>query len=190
MSGSPLFRIDPLLQRATASVAKASALEEEVLALHDLLRPRLFRYAVSLGLKAQDAEDVIQEVFLALFRHLQAEKPRSNLEGWVFRVTHHLALRRRTRYGREDCAEESEGYSLAAGLEWSPEEQLIFSERQWRLRRTFAALPETDRLCLQLRAEGLRYREIAEVLGISLGSVANCLGRSLSRLRRSVGGEQ
>ena len=44
------------------------------------------------------------------------------------------------------------------------------------------ALPETDRECLYLRSEGLRYREIAQILEISIGSVANCLARSLARL--------
>jgi len=47
------------------------------------------------------------------------------------------------------------------------------------------ALPEQDQCCLSLRAEGLRYREIAEVLGISLGSVAASLEKSLSRLTRA-----
>jgi RNA polymerase sigma-70 factor (ECF subfamily) len=43
-------------------------------------------------------------------------------------------------------------------------------------------LPETDRCCLLLRAEGLRYRDIARALGISLGAVSLSLGRSLARL--------
>jgi RNA polymerase sigma-70 factor (ECF subfamily) len=169
-------------------VLDAAVLEEEVLHLHDLFRSRLFRYAMSLGLKAQDAEDVIQEVFLALYRHLREGRSRSNLPGWVFRVTHHLSLKRRTRYRMEDRADESGRYSLEAGSAPNPEEEVLFNERQVRLRRAFEALPETDRLCLQLRAEGLKYREISEVLGISLGHVANCLGRSLTRLRRSEGG--
>ena len=60
-------------------------------------------------------------------------------------------------------------------------------QRQSRLRSVVAALSEQDRCCLHLRAEGLRYREIAEVLGISLGSVAASLGRSLERLMRADG---
>jgi len=50
------------------------------------------------------------------------------------------------------------------------------------------ALPEQDQSCLCMRAEGLRYREIAEALGISLGSVAASLARSLERLGRADGG--
>jgi RNA polymerase sigma-70 factor (ECF subfamily) len=59
------------------------------------------------------------------------------------------------------------------------------SQRQRRLLAVVRALPEQDQCCLSLRAEGLRYREIADVLGISLGSVAASLEKSLSRLARA-----
>jgi RNA polymerase sigma-70 factor (ECF subfamily) len=49
------------------------------------------------------------------------------------------------------------------------------------------ALPELDQGCLRLRAEGLRYREIASVLGMSLGAVSISLTRSLARLIRADG---
>jgi RNA polymerase sigma-70 factor (ECF subfamily) len=54
-----------------------------------------------------------------------------------------------------------------------------------RLLAVVNALPQLDQSCLSLRAEGMRYREIAEVLGISLGSVAASLEKSLSRLTRA-----
>jgi RNA polymerase sigma-70 factor (ECF subfamily) len=69
----------------------------------------------------------------------------------------------------------------------NPEERLISNQRQGRLLAVVSALPEQDRLCFRLRAEGLRYREIAEVLGISLGSVSVSLTRSLARLMRADG---
>jgi len=51
-----------------------------------------------------------------------------------------------------------------------------------RLQSVLHALPERDRRCLFLRADGMRYREIAKALGISLGAVAKSLARSMSRL--------
>jgi RNA polymerase sigma-70 factor (ECF subfamily) len=48
------------------------------------------------------------------------------------------------------------------------------------------ALPEQDRRCLFLRAEGLRYREIAAILDMSLGAVSLSLGRSLARIARAA----
>jgi RNA polymerase sigma-70 factor (ECF subfamily) len=51
-----------------------------------------------------------------------------------------------------------------------------------RLRTVVRALPERDRQCLFLRAEGLRYRDIARTLDISLGGVAKSLARTMKRL--------
>jgi len=154
-----------------------SALEEEVTALFDQFRDPLLRYLLSFGVTPQDGEEVIQEVFLSLFQHLRQDKPRTNLRGWIFRVAHNLGLKR--------CYENRPG-ALDEVVEFdpapNPEEQALSKQRQRRLLAVVRALPEQDRRCLYLRAEGLRYREITEVLGISLGAVALSLERSLGRL--------
>jgi RNA polymerase sigma-70 factor (ECF subfamily) len=160
--------------------------EREVLEMFDLLHGNLLRYSISLGLSASDGEDVLQETFLAFFRHLRAERSRSHLRGWLFRVTHNLSLKRRAAiqgyYRAHDASSGCvEGQADRAA---NPEEELLFSERQERLRSVLQVLPERDRWCLQLRAEGLRYREIAQVTGISVGSVSNSLARSLDKLAR------
>ena len=61
----------PLSTAATARPSRALGIEREVIDLFDQLRNPLFRYVLSFGLRADDAEDLIQEVFLALFKHLQ-----------------------------------------------------------------------------------------------------------------------
>lgn len=66
----------------------------------------------------------------------------------------------------------------------NPEDQFAANQKQQRLLAALGALPERDRRCLALRAEGLRYREIAEILDISLGGVALALGRSMARIAR------
>jgi RNA polymerase sigma-70 factor (ECF subfamily) len=64
----------------------------------------------------------------------------------------------------------------------NPEQQLVDDRRTRRLRAVVLALPERDRQCLFLRAEGLRYREIAKILDVSLGAVAKSLTRTMTRL--------
>jgi RNA polymerase sigma-70 factor (ECF subfamily) len=155
-------------------------LEEEVTDLFEQLHDPLFRYLLSFGLSVQDGEEVIQEIFLALFQHLKNGKPRDNLRGWVFRVGHNLALKLRQRSaGRAAQAEDG-------GVDGSPdpEQQALYNQRQRRLSAVIRALPRQDRACLALRAEGIRYREIAEILGVSLGTVALSLERSLAKLSR------
>jgi RNA polymerase sigma-70 factor (ECF subfamily) len=141
----------------------------------------------------QDGEEIIQEVFLALFKHLQNGKRDENLRGWVFRVAHNLALKQRQALKQRSarCVQDVSGTQDPAAADCrvdpgpSPEEHAAHSQRHNRLRAVLHALPEQDQRCLALRAEGLRYRDIAEVLGISLGSVSNSLARSLARLGRA-----
>lgn len=175
-----------LPQTAGTHAGATRPFEQEILTLFDALRVQLLRYAISFGLTAHDGEDIIQEVFLALFHHLQKGRSRSNLRGWVFRVTHNLALKRRMANRSQQAEAHGEGYVpeeyFADGL--NPEELAILGERQAKLLSIYKALPENDRLCLQLRSEGLTYREISQVVGVSLGTVSTVLGRSLSRLAR------
>jgi RNA polymerase sigma-70 factor (ECF subfamily) len=174
-------------ETAQISAAERDAmLQAEVMALFDELRGRLLRYAMSFGLSLHDGEDVLQEVFLALFRHLQAEKSRENLPGWSFRTTHNLALKRRASLHAEYrvAVVEDDGMPDVCDEAPGPEDRLLFRERQLRLRSVMKALPETDQMCLRLRAEGCRYREISTTLGISLGSVAASLAKSFARLER------
>jgi RNA polymerase sigma-70 factor (ECF subfamily) len=63
--------------------------------------------------------------------------------------------------------------------------RLVDHERRRRLRSVLNALPQRERQCLHLRHDGLRYREIARVLGISLGAVAKLLARAIGRLERA-----
>lgn len=163
-------------------------LEEEVISLFDQFRDRLLRYVLSIGVSVHDGEEIVQEVFLSLFRHLQLSRSRANLRGWLFRVAHNLALKQRNRDrlarrnvpGTGDAAAETQSDPTPG-----PEEQLASDQRRQRLHAVLRVLPEQDQCCLFLRAEGLRYREIAETLGISLGSVSISLTRSIARLGRA-----
>lgn len=167
--------------------AKASRIEEEVMELFEQFRNPLLRYSLSLGLPIHDAEEVIQEVFLALFRHLHLGRSRKNLRGWLFRVAHNLALKQRlanqtaVQRTAADAGAAEEHADPAPG----PEEQMTAAQRRYRLQAVVRALPENDQHCLRLRAEGLRYREIATVLGMSLGAVSISLTRSIARLVRA-----
>ena len=186
---NPAVRLVLLGAIDAALPAAPPAIEDEVIELFDQLRDGLLRYVVSLGLGVHDGEDVIQEVFLSLFRHLRLGRSRANLRGWVFRVAHNLALRQRHRAHRQQAkngAEES-AFDKHLDPEANPEEQLAKNQHQRQLLSVVAALSDQDQDCLRLRAEGLRYREIAGVLNMSLGAVAKSLTRSMQRLS-CVGG--
>jgi RNA polymerase sigma-70 factor (ECF subfamily) len=172
----------PILGKSRSEDASASlVIETTVTELFETFRHGMLRYISSLGLSIQDGEEIVQEVFLLLFQHLRDRKPQNNLRGWLFRVAHNLALKRRiandaaTKTTCCICADEYHDPQP------SPEDKLFFSQRRDRLLSVLQALPEQDQYCLYLRAEGLQYREIAEVLDISLGGVSKSLARALRR---------
>jgi RNA polymerase sigma-70 factor (ECF subfamily) len=151
----------------------------EVAALFEQHRAPVFRYLLSIGMRRADCDEIVQETFLALFQHLSREKPRTNLRGWIFRVAHNRALKLR---GRARLSTELDVAHRCP--EPDPEALALRNQRQRKLAAVLHGLPELDRGCLALRAEGFRYRDIAEILGVSLGSVANALTRSFEKLAR------
>src|ERR1700734_458453 len=176
--------------------AKPSEIEREIMELFEQFRNPLLRYALSFGIPVHDAEEVIQEVFLSLFRHLQLRRSRKNLRAWIFRVTHNLALKQRyaNQKSRDKTASDWTIAEQQPDPSPDPEQQLSSARRRQRLLAVVNAFTDADKGCLTLRAEGLRYREIAAVLGMSLGAVSISLTRSLARLTRAdqrrIHGEQ
>ena len=169
----------------------SAAVQAEVLELFDAAAPGLRRYVRSCGVTPEAAEDVVQDAFLALFRHLRAGGGRHNLRGWLMQVSYRLALRQRERLARMQRHESPWAAELAdavADPTDDPEAQLTAREHQRRLQAVFRALPERERQCLSLRAEGVRYREIARTLGISLGTVAKSLTYAIAKLSNAVKG--
>jgi RNA polymerase sigma-70 factor (ECF subfamily) len=118
---------------------------KRVVGLFDQFRSHLLRYLMVLGLNSHDGEEVVQEVFLGLFQHLSANKPRNNLRGWIFRVAHNLGLKQRARVHAQRVADGDQTRSdCQADPRPSPEEVLLHGERQARLRAVLHALPEQD----------------------------------------------
>lgn len=177
----------PLPMDSATTAEELNDQQRQVMALFDELRDRLLRYVIAFGLSSADGEEIIQEAFLSLMHHLKLGRSRHNLRGWLFRVAHNQSLKRLA--GNERRRDLSGGGGMDANLRRDPapdpEESALMSQRQNRLVAVLRALPEQDQRCLRLRAEGLRYREIADVLGISLGSVAASLSLSLERLGRA-----
>ena len=179
-----LTALAPLGVARDNRTATSIDVEREVLCLFDDYQRPLMRYAASFGLSRQEAEDVTQEVFLSLFRHLLLGRSRSNLPGWLFQVAHNVALkqRRRRRHWWSSLADGSTADDRIDPAA-NPEDRLADTDQQRRWQRVLRALPERDRQCVLLRAEGLKYRDIAAALGISLGAVAKSMARAVERFR-------
>jgi RNA polymerase sigma-70 factor, ECF subfamily len=189
-ASSPDSVVDLSLLRARAAPGAAEHIESDVLVLFDRYAPQLLHYASSFGLGTGEAEAVVQETFLALFRQLHLGGNQSNLVGWLFQVTHNLALKQRRKRRRQQ--ERDTWDDAVAGQQTDPaldpEARLMARERRRRLRSVVDALPERERRCLFLRAEGLTYRDLAATLSLSLGGVAKAITRAMTRLVNADGG--
>lgn len=178
----PALRAGSAIERG-----RRNHLEDLVIAYFDQFRDPLVRYLSGFGLAFPDCEEVLQDVFLSLFQHLDRGKPSDNIRSWLFRVAHNLGLKSRYRTRQDlEARAHADAVEFAVDPAPNPEDQLVNSRAQQRLLAVVDALSEQDRRCLFLRAEGLRYREIAEILDMSLGAVSISLTRSLARIARSA----
>jgi len=163
----------PLFQLAAGS--------SEVTTLYRELRKPLLRYLVCLGLTSDEAQDVVQDAFLSLQRHLASDGTQENIRGWLFRVAHNQARNRQTSYQRR-FSEPLDGEMDFLAGDATPEQRVLEKEKFRRLATAMRLLTESERECLLLRAGGLRYREIGEVLGIATSTVGDTVERAIKKL--------
>jgi RNA polymerase sigma-70 factor, ECF subfamily len=149
--------------------------------LYRELRKPLMRYLVCLGLSRDEAQDVVQDAFVSLQRHLAANGPKESIRSWLFRVAHNQARNRQKSFGRRFAAPLDSGVESIADKE-TPERAVLKKEKFRRLGKAIRLLTERERECLLLRAEGLRYREIGEVTGMSTSTVGDTVERAVKKL--------
>jgi RNA polymerase sigma-70 factor, ECF subfamily len=138
----------------------------------DELRQPLIRYLTRLGLDSADAHDVAQESFLRLEQH----RPEGNIRGWLFRVAHNEARNRQRSYERRHSMP-LDGLDLPDGAD--PEAALMRKQKFERLEAALKTLAPAERECVLLRAQGLRYREIGEAIGLPTSMVADMVDRAV-----------
>lgn len=162
-----------------------NTLEIQVTRLYDEFRTSLHRWLLSRSVPPQEAEEIVQETFLRLYRHLQSGGGDENLRGWIFQVAHNMSS---TLWkGRSRLIELSPeawdllGQSIADNL-LSPEDFVLRKEKLRRVYERFAGLTQLQRDCVNLRLEGFRYREISQILDVSTSTVASSLRNAIVRL--------
>jgi len=153
----------------------------EVTALYRELRKPLLRYLVCLGLSTDEAQDAVQDALLTLHRHLASGASQENIRSWVFRVAHNQARNRQRSYHRRFG--EPLDVEIDVMLDQTTPERVVLEKEKFRqLGKAIRQLTESERECLLLRAEGLRYREIGDVLGISTSTVGETVSRAIKKL--------
>jgi RNA polymerase sigma-70 factor, ECF subfamily len=144
----------------------------------------LRRYALVLTRSADQAEDLVQEALVRAMAAAHTWRHGHDLRPWLLSILHNAHVSRRRRQQVEAAtARELAGSASAV----TPAAQLD----RVQLGQTMAALmslPEEQREVLVLVAlEGLAYKDVAEVLGLPLGTVMSRLGRARAALRQATG---
>jgi RNA polymerase sigma-70 factor, ECF subfamily len=152
---------------------------------------RVYRLAYRLTGNQHDAEDLTQEVFVRVFRSLSTYTP-GTFEGWLYRITTNLFLdgaRRKQRIRFDGLPEDAHDRLPSRGLNGleGPAEKFDADGFDHDVQQALAALPEDFRAAVVLcDIEGMTYDEIADVLGVKLGTVRSRIHRGRGMLRKQL----
>jgi RNA polymerase sigma-70 factor (ECF subfamily) len=144
---------------------------------------RVFALGMRWFRNADDADDLVQETFVRVWKSLDSFDETRPFAPWVITIA---VNRAKTMAGRARPAEE-----LDEAIAWdgpSPDVEAEHSQLAGSVQRAVDALPAEQRIVLHLRAvESRSYREIADALGIPIGTVMSRLARARESVRRMLG---
>jgi RNA polymerase sigma-70 factor (ECF subfamily) len=147
----------------------------------------LHRFAFHLTLSRDEADDLVQETYLRAFRGRETFHPHEHgARPWLFKILHNEHRSRRMRAGRAPQADDGLDGHAAAAPDFRTAE-LDWDEVDERLKAAVEDLPEHLRLVLLLWAvDGMKYKEIAEVAGVPIGTVMSRLYRARASMCEQV----
>ena len=163
--------------------------EERVAASFETHRMKIYGFLVSQGLDPAEAQELTQDVFFRFFIALEKGTEIDSEQAWLFRVASRLAVDHWRREGRPIWVELDAIPAIADSLpsqEPTPEAAVLRAQRLKRVAATMARLPKNQRLGIHLRMQGLRYREIAEILKVNVTAVSDLLSTAVERLRSAA----
>ena len=163
--------------------------EAEVLPFMDSLYSTAYR----MSRNRQDAEDLLQETYLRAYKYYDKFQEGTNFKAWLFKILKNTFInryRKRQRQPLKNSFDEIEGSFELKLLESpltargaTPEEELMVDALDQDVQQALEALPEDYRTAVELAdLQGLSYREIADQLGIPLGTVMSRLYRGRRKL--------
>jgi len=169
---------------ALNDIPRQDTVNTELEQLYAETRASVCAYLLYIGVPSNQAQEVTQEVYLRLHETMRKGTQIENLRAWLFRVAHNLGLK--VRHRERSFRAVSPDWNQVATRTESAEDSLISRQRHARIAAAMETLSPQQRHCLYLRSEGLRYREIAEVIGISSSSVNEFLRRAIARLAEAA----
>ena len=144
----------------------------------DHYRDRIYRIAYGVVRQREDALDIVQEVFIKLFRSIGSFKGKSSLYTYIYRMAMNTAIdyARKTKKHTASSIDGEGGYQPSDRPEKRQDQILKNKELGGRLSAALGKLPKDQRAALVFReVEGLSYQEMAEAMKCSIGTVMSRL---------------
>jgi RNA polymerase sigma-70 factor (ECF subfamily) len=160
--------------------------------------PSLYAAALRMTRNPADAEDLVQETYLKAYRAWHTFQQGTNLKAWLYRIltntfiNSYRSKKRRPEQTELDEVEDLYLYRRLGGLEAaaagrSAEDEVMDLFTDDDVKKAIEALPEQFRLAVLLAdVEGFSYKEIAEILGIPIGTVMSRLHRGRKGLQKAL----
>ena len=150
------------------------------------IKNKLFRFSLRIVGNSAEAEDVVQEVFIKVWKKRSDLANYSNVEAWCMTLTKNLSIDKiRSKHRRADSFKE--GFDIPTSRAENPYHQTAYNDTFDRVQKLLGELPEKQRMVMQLRdIEGLAYQEIADALDISLQQVKVNLFRARQQIRAKL----
>ncbi|HET9480484.1 MAG TPA: sigma-70 family RNA polymerase sigma factor [Candidatus Polarisedimenticolia bacterium] len=158
-----------------------------------VLRYRREIYGIAWRITADhgEADDLAQETFCRAYRSLDGFRGESSFRTWLLRIVSNLSLNlvqsARVTRRQDGAVEDLAGTGTAGSVPPEAEDGLKRRERDQRLRQAIARLPGRQKTTLLLRAfEGMPYKEIAKVMGCTIGTARANYFHAVAALRREL----
>lgn len=185
------------------SIQAGIRVEESCEKIYKQFRPTVRSFFLRKGFSPQESEDLTQDVFLRVFKSIDTFRRESRFERWLWEIAAHIysneIRRRRTEkrnvreHSLDTVVETEEGAAPVFEIPSpgpSQEEEVVQNEQSKALRAALKGLPEQMQRCCILRYErGLKYQEIATVMGISIETVKAHLHQARKRLTALLGND-
>lgn len=144
---------------------------------------KLFRFALRMLGNEAEAQDVVQEVFIRVWKGRNEMDQIQNMEAWCMRITKNLSLDRLRSIKRKGTYQLEEGFEVQHA-DVTPDVKTELSESMQNVSHFIAALPEKQRQIIHLRdVEGYTYNEICEILELDMNQVKVNLFRARNAIR-------
>lgn len=141
----------------------------------------LCSFAFSFSKNKADAEEVVSDLFYTLWKKRNDITIRTNLKAYLYTSVKYDAVRRSSAFSQQQFEKEK------SELSESPEEIMLYEELKCAYQSAFDKLPPQSHQVFKLhKIDGLKYKEVADIMGISLKTVETHMSKALGLIRKAI----